>query len=352
MQDFASSRYSRQVRFAPIGEEGQRKLRAASAAIVGCGALGSVIAEILARAGVGKLVLIDRDTLEESNLQRQFLYDTGDVREGLPKVEAAKRRLAAVNPEVEIVAHNESLRAENAERLLAGAQVLLDGTDNFPARYLLNDFAVANDIPWVYGAAVSSHGLTMTILPRETACLRCVFPEPPPEGSSPTCASAGVLASVTATIGAIEAVEAIKILTGHPERASRELLSVDLWQGPIHALHPERRTDCPSCGETAKTSTPMTTSFSPGSPRNISAESLCGRNAVQISPIESGACELAAEGERLAKLAEIVSQNKFLLRFKGEGLEASLFPDGRVIVWETTDVEQACAFFHRYFPKG
>lgn len=352
MQDFSKSRYSRQVRFAPIGEEGQRRLRASTAAIVGCGALGSVAAEILVRAGIGKLVLVDRDTLEESNLQRQFLYDTSDVREGLPKVEAAKRRLAAVNPEVEVVAHNESLRAENAGRLLAGAQLLLDGTDNFPARYLLNDFAVANRIPWIYGAAVSSHGLTMTILPRETACLRCVFPEAPPTDATPTCASAGVLASVTATIASIEAAEAIKILTGHPERVSRELLSIDLWQGPIHCLHPERRTDCTSCGDSAKTSAPMTGASNPNSSRAISAESLCGRNAVQISPIDAGPCELAAESARLGKLAEIVSQNKFLLRFKGEGLEASLFPDGRVIVWETIDVEQATSFYHRYFPKG
>ena len=194
------SRYSRQIRFAPIGEEGQRKLQASTAAVVGCGALGSIIAEILARAGVGRLVLVDRDLVEESNLQRQFLYTTQDAREGIPKVEAARRRLAAVNPDVRVEAHVASLNAQNADSLLGETRVILDGTDNFPTRYLLNDFSLARSIPWVYGAAVGSYGLTMTILPRLTACLRCVFPEAPPADQTPTCETAGVIAPITAAL--------------------------------------------------------------------------------------------------------------------------------------------------------
>lgn len=341
------NRYSRQIRFAPLGPQGQKKLQESSAAIVGCGALGSTIAEILSRAGIGKLILIDRDLLEESNLQRQFLYDMENVREGLPKVEAAKRRIAEINPEVHVQAENTSLTEQNAESLLGSVNVILDGTDNFSARYLINDFAVRSGIPWIYGAAVGSYGLTMTILPRESACLRCVFPDPPAEKDSPNCETAGVLGSITATIGAIEASEAMQILSGNRKDVSRELLSIDLWPRSFHSLHPQKRDDCQTCGSNAVQSPKSSISMNNSS---LQAESLCGRNAVQIVASEAKPCNLENEAARLQSQTEIVSKNKFLLRFRWQGQEASLFPDGRLIVWETSDVESAKVFYQRFFP--
>ena len=226
------SRYSRQSRFAPLGLEGQKRIREASVAIIGCGALGTVEAEILVRAGVGRLRIIDRDFVEWSNLQRQFLFEESDAAEGLPKAIAAARRLARVNSEVTIEPMVADLTPANIDELFEGVGLILDGTDNFEARFLVNDYAVSSGIPWIYAAAVGSYGLKLAIVPGRTACLRCVYPEPP-QGSQPTCETEGVLGPVTAAIAALATGDALKLLARGPESVAARLTTVDVWSGEI-----------------------------------------------------------------------------------------------------------------------
>ena len=328
-------RYSRQIRFAPLGEEGQRKIRAARVAIVGCGALGSVQAELMVRAGVGALRLIDRDFVELSNLQRQFLYNESDAREGLPKAAAAARRLREINQEVALEPMVADLTASNAAELLNGVQLILDGTDNFETRSLINDAAVAAGVPWIYGAAVGSYGLKLAIVPGSTACFRCVYPDPP-QGSQPTCETAGVLGPVTATIAALQVGDALKILAGAPIVA--RLTRVDVWSGEIRQIDPPARDiDCPCCAR-------REFAYLDGSRR--APVSLCGRNAVQIHerarPIDlkNLAAQLGAVGP--------VRANEFALRVAIDSYEMTVFPDGRAIIKGTTDVGVARSLYARY----
>ncbi len=277
MSDFASNRYSRQTRFAPFGPDGQERLSQSTAVIVGCGALGTVQATLLARAGVGTLRLVDRDYVETSNLQRQMLYTEADADAALPKAEAARRHLLAANSGVAIEAHISDLDATNADELLGGATVILDGTDNFETRMLINDFAVRELIPWIYGAAVSSYGIAMPVLPGappgETACFRCVYPDAP-TGAQPTCETAGVLGPVTSVIGSIQAMEALKILAGRAASVRRKIFTADLWTGPVREISmPPRDADCQTCGRRE---------FVYLENKRRAPVSLCGRNAVQI----------------------------------------------------------------------
>src|SRR5258708_4073620 len=244
----AEDRYSRQTRFAAFGAEGQERLGAATAVIVGCGALGSAQASLLARAGVGTLRLIDRDYVEESNLQRQVLYTEDDAREGLPKAEAARRHLALGNSLVRVEAGIADLEPRRAGELLAGALVILGGTDNFETRLLMNDWAVRENVPWIYGAAVGSYGIAFAVLPGDGPCLRCIYPEPP-GSDQPTCETAGVMGSVTNLIASVQAMEAMKIMGGHAGAVRRKILTADLWNGPVREVAmPPRDTDCPCCG--------------------------------------------------------------------------------------------------------
>src|SRR6202167_2083281 len=241
-------RYSRQILFAGIGEAGQEALLRSHAVVVGCGALGSFHAAALARAGVGRLTIIDRDYVEPSNLHRQWLFEESDAAEQLPKAAAAARRIALINSAVETRAIVADLTSHNVQELLGGAGVILDGTDNFEARYLVNDFAVSRGIPWIYGAAVGSYGLAMPVIPDRTACLRCVYPDPP-AGVQPTCESAGVLNSITAVIGALQTADALKILAGRTESVHACLTTVDVWEGGVRQIEqPARDPDCPACG--------------------------------------------------------------------------------------------------------
>src|SRR5262245_18672325 len=248
--DIQTSRYARQMRFAPLGVEGQKRLLAARALVVGCGALGSVIVSTLARAGVGKLRIVDRDFLELNTLQRQVLYDEDDVAAGLPKTIAAKNRLAKINSQIEIDAIVADVDHTNIERLLAGVDCLVDGTDNFETRFLLNDAAVKLGIPWVYGGCLGAEGQTLTIIPGQTACLRCLMPEPPPPGTTPTCDSAGILATIIGVIASLEANEALKILSGHVDVVSRVWMVLDLWDNSVRQIKLDsgRTADCPCCG--------------------------------------------------------------------------------------------------------
>ena len=308
-----------------------------TAVVVGCGALGTVQAALLVRAGVGRLRLIDRDYVELSNLQRQILYTEADAREGLPKAEAARRHLLEANSGVAIEALVADLNPADAAELLGGAEVILDGTDNFETRMLMNDYAVREGVPWIYGAAVGSYGIAMPVLPDDSACFRCVYPEPP-AGAQPTCETAGVLGPVTSVIGSIQTMEALKILAGCAESVRRKIFRADLWNGPVReTAMPERDPACPACGR-------REFSFLMGEKR--APVSLCGRNAVQIHE-RWRPLDLAALARGLSGLGT-VRVNEFALRFHDGEYEVTVFPDGRAIVKGTTDVGVARGVYSRY----
>jgi molybdopterin/thiamine biosynthesis adenylyltransferase len=331
-------RFSRQIRFAPLGPEGQRRLGEATAVIVGCGALGTVQASLLARAGVGRLRLIDRDYVEESNLQRQLLFTEQDARDAVPKAEAARRHLIAVNSGIEIEAHVSDLDPENADELLR-ADVILDGTDNFETRYLINDFSVREGIPWIYGAAVGSYGISMPILPGDSACFRCLYPEPP-AGVQPTCETAGVLGPVTSLIGSFQAMQALKILSGNTASVPRKIFTADLWNGPVRETGmPARDPDCPACGRHE---------FIYLNGRRAPV-GMCGRNAVQIHELRRpiNLADLAARLEGLGA----VRSNEFALRFMNGEHELTVFPDGRAIIKGTTDTGVARSIYAKYIGR-
>jgi molybdopterin-synthase adenylyltransferase len=338
MMRSSDSRYSRQVRFLPWGVGGQARLAASRVAIVGCGALGTVQAEILIRAGVGTLRIIDRDIVELSNLQRQFLFSEADAEEGTPKAVAAARRLAQINSEVALEPHIADLCPSNAAELLENIDLILDATDNFETRYLINDFSVCENIPWIYGAAVSSYGLKLAVIPGVTACLKCVYPVPP-EGAQPTCETAGVLGTVTATIGALQTADAMRILVGQavPPAVFR-LTSVDVWSGEIRQIAPPARDpQCVCCGLRDFV-------HLDGSKRT--PVSLCGRNAVQIHE-RNRPLDLPDLARRLGEFAPIRA-NEFALRVTIDAYDLMIFPDGRAIIKGTTDVGIARSLYARY----
>lgn len=332
----AESRYSRQIRFAPLGENGQRRIRASRVAIVGCGALGSVQAETMARAGVGMLRLIDRDFVEWSNLQRQFLFDEQDAAEAMPKAAAAARRLARVNSDVTLEPMVADLAASNAADLLEGIDLILDGSDNFETRYLINDAAVRSGIPWIYGAAVGSYGLKFAVVPERTACLRCIYPDYP-KTPQPNCETEGVLAPVTATIAALQCADALRILAG-VDQVESKITTVDVWSGDIRQVDaPPRDPDCPCCARHEFT-------FLDGSRRT--PVSLCGRNAVQIHE-RSRPVDLIDLARRLKPITSVRS-NEFALRATFDPYELMVFPDGRAIIRGTTDIGLARSLYARY----
>jgi adenylyltransferase/sulfurtransferase len=328
-------RYSRQIRFSGIGEAGQQRLLDARVAVVGCGALGSFQAGALARAGIGFLRIIDRDYVELSNLQRQWLFDQCDVEQGLPKAIAAARKIAAINSDIEAEPAVADLTPSNIDDLLGDVNLILDGTDNFETRYLINDYAVSRSLPWIYGAAVGSYGITMPVVPGTTACLRCIYPDPP-SGAQPTCETAGVLGSITALIASLQVIEALKVLCGVD--VSRKITTVDVWSGDVRQVaQPSPDERCLACGRRE---------FSYLNGERRSPVSLCGRNAVQIHE-RSRPLDLADLAERLAPLG-VVRANEFALRFEMPPYLLTIFPDGRAIVKGTTDVGVARSLYARY----
>jgi molybdopterin-synthase adenylyltransferase len=335
-----TDRYSRQTLFAPIGSEGQLKLARTRILIVGCGALGCSQAEMLARAGIGHLRIVDRDFVEFTNLQRQTLFSEADAEERLPKSVAAKVRLAAINSTIDIEAIVADVNNSNIESLIEGCDLVIDGTDNFQVRYLLNDACVKTQTTWIYGAAVSSYGTTMTIIPGETPCLRCIFEEMPPAGSSPTCDTAGVIMPIIATVATIQVTEAIKVIVGDAASLHRSLLQIDLWANERHMIKlagPEP--GCRTCGR-------HDYEFLDAKNSEFSAV-LCGRDAVQIAPTLSNGINLTAIGERLASIGE-VKLNEYLLRFSAEGREITVFRDGRAIIKGTDDIAAARSLYARF----
>jgi adenylyltransferase/sulfurtransferase len=329
------------MRFAPLGVEGQRRLLASRALVVGCGALGSVIINTLARAGVGRLRIVDRDFLELNNLQRQVLYDEDDVAAGLPKAIAAKNRLTQINSQIEIDAIVADVDHTNIERLLAGVDCLVDGTDNFETRFLLNDAAVKLGIPWVYGGCLGAEGQTLTVLPGQTPCLRCLMPDPPPPGSSPTCDSAGILGTVIGVIASWEASEAIKILSGHPEATSRVWTVLDLWDNTARQIKVAgaKAADCPCC---ASREFPWL-----AGQRGSHTAILCGRNAVQLSFPGRDAISLDDLATKLAAVGQ-VTRNKYLVRAAIGEHQLTVFPDGRAVIGGTEDVAEARSVYAKY----
>jgi molybdopterin-synthase adenylyltransferase len=332
-------RYSRQILFRGIGQEGQARLAAACVAIVGCGATGSALASLLARAGVGTLRIIDRDYVEESNLQRQSLFDENDAAESLPKAVAAARKIRMFNSSINIEARPQDLVPRNIEVLLDGIDLFLDGTDNFETRYLLNDFAVSRSIPWVYSAAVGSYGVTLNILPGETACLACIFPDTPC-GMVETCETSGILNSAVNVVASIAATEAIKLLIGDEAASNlrKTLWSYDVWtseHAEIAAWKP--RPGCRACGER---------NFVHLAGEGRPHITMCGRNSVQIHerarPIDF------SEMERRLHSLGTVRHNEFVLKFWREPYEMTLFPDGRAIIKGTTDASVARSLYARY----
>ena len=330
-------KYSRQILFAGIGEEGQKRLLASSAVVVGCGAIGAAAANLLARAGVGRLRVVDRDFVEPTNLQRQTLFDEADARDALPKAVAAERKLRGVNSAVGVEGVVADVGPRNAEELLNGFDVILDGTDNFETRFLINDLAVKAGRPWIYAAAVASYGVTMTIRPGLTACLACLI-----EGGAPgleeTCDTVGVLGPIVNLIASLEVAEAMKLLAGREEALHGRLQSCDVWNGRMQSVRVKRNPACRVCAGREF--------------RYLAGEAqphitLCGRDSVQIHE-RSRSLDLAALGRRIAPAVADVRSNDFLLRFRVPPYEVAVFADGRAIVKGTRDPAVARSLYARY----
>jgi adenylyltransferase/sulfurtransferase len=334
-------RYARQIRFAPLGEEGQRRLLAARALVCGCGALGTVIANTLVRAGVGHVRIVDRDFIELNNLQRQVLFDEDDLAAGLPKAIAAAGKLRRINSSVEIEPIVGDVNHTNVVQLCEGVDCIVDGTDNFETRFLVNDAAHKLRIPWVYGGSIGSEGQSMTIVPGETSCLRCLIGEPPPPGSTATCDTAGILGSTVNVIAAVQACEAIKLLAGKRDAISRGLLIVDLWDNQYREMRLDQLREqggCPTCrGEEYPWLSGQ---------RMSQTAVLCGRNAVQLRSL-SGDVSLEALERKLGELTGVV-RNRFLLRAQIDGYTLTVFPDGRAIIGGTDDIAVARSVYAKY----
>ncbi|MBO9604729.1 MAG: ThiF family adenylyltransferase [Paenibacillaceae bacterium] len=338
-----NSRYSRQTLFAPIGREGQIRLGGSRVAIVGMGALGTVLANHMVRAGVGYVRLIDRDFVEMSNLQRQMLYDEADAAASKPKAAAAAERLRRINANVVVEPHVVDLNVTNAEQLLGGVDLILDGSDNFAVRFLVNDVSVKLGIPWIYGGAVSSRGVALAVVPGETPCLRCLFGQPPAQGTTETCDTAGVIGMIVHVVASYQATEALKLLVGDRANLNRRMLHFELWHNHQAAVDVSkaRKADCPACAL-------RRFDYLEAGGDAESIQSLCGRDAVQIQPLRSAHIDLRDKELALSPLGQ-VERNAFLLKFRpGGGLTLVLFPDGRAIVQGTNDMAVAKSLYSRY----
>jgi adenylyltransferase/sulfurtransferase len=335
-----SERYSRQILFAGIGASGQRRLLESRALIVGCGALGSAHAESLARAGVGQLRIVDRDFVEASNLQRQTMFTERDASDRVPKSIAAANHIHEINSEIKVEAEIADVNHSNIEQFILDCDVVLDGTDNFATRYLINDACVKHAINWIYGAAVGSYGVTMTIQPHQTPCLRCVFEEAPPAASAPTCDTAGVIMPIISVVSALQVTEALKLLTGQHESLHGSLMQFDVWRNEWRKINPGPPSpQCQTCGL--------------GKFATLAADAgdfaavLCGRNAVQISPSQATRLDFAELAERLRITGE-VKFNEYLLRFRTGEFELTVFQDARSIIRGTNEIKTARSLYAKY----
>jgi molybdopterin/thiamine biosynthesis adenylyltransferase len=341
MDSDQKDRYSRQILFSGLGEAGQENLLKSSVVMVGCGALGTVSSNLLVRAGVGRLRVIDRDFVEPSNLQRQMLFQESDARESLPKAVAAERRLRDINSGVQVEGIVGDLTSENAEEVLSGFDLIVDGTDNFETRLLLNDAAISLNLPWIYAAAVGSYGLTMTVLPGETACLACLLESeehPAAHGAEPTCDTAGVLNAAVSVIASIQAAEAMKFLSGRKDALNGKLLSFDVWSGRFQSIRVARNADCRACSH--RDFTYLNGEAQP----HIT---MCGRDSVQIHA-RTRRLDLGDLSRRLGPTADEIRNNEFLLRFRVAPYDLTVFADGRAIIKGTKDPAVARSLYARY----
>ena len=339
MLDSLQEKYSRQMLFAGIGEEGQRCLLASSAVIVGCGAIGAASAGLLVRAGVGRIRIIDRDFVEPSNLQRQTLFDEADARAATPKAVAAARKLLAINSSVSVQGLVEDLNPRNAGELLGGFDLVLDGTDNFETRFLINDFAVQSNRPWIYAAAVASYGVTMTVRPGLTPCLACLLESSSNgQGLEETCDTVGVLGPIVNLIASLESAEALKLLAGREQALHNRLVSCDVWSGHFQSVSVAQNGSCRACARRE---------FSYLNGQAQPHVTLCGRDSVQIH--ERGrTLDLGALRGRLAAAVSDVRHNDFLLSFRVEPYQMTVFADGRAILKGTKDPAVARSLYARY----
>jgi adenylyltransferase/sulfurtransferase len=331
-------RYSRQSLFAGIGEEGQRRLGNSYVVIIGCGALGAIIATSLVRAGIGQVRIIDRDFIEYHNLQRQVLFDEDDIRNELPKAIAAERHLKRINSSVEVEGIVADVNYTNIERFIRNANLVLDGLYNFETRFLINDACLKHGIPWVYGGAISSSGMTMNIIPGKTPCLRCFSTRPPKVGAFPTCDTVGVIGPAPFIVGSLQVAEAMKILVGAEEEINRDLISINVWKGTFVRLKISHRTDCPACQGKYE--------FLEGK-FGLRTTTLCGQNSVQVLNPETRPIAFEELAARLKPVAE-VSYNEFMLRFTVDNHEMVVFPDGRTILKNTIDESLARGLYAKY----
>ena len=335
-----NERYSRQILFQELGEEGQDRLSQSRVLIIGCGALGSAQAEALGRAGVGHLRIVDRDFVEASNLQRQTMFTERDADERLPKSIAAANHLKLINSEIEIEPVVLDVNHSNIEHLIDGYDVVVDGTDNFATRYLINDACVKHQRPWIYGAAVGSYGVTMTIRPHQTACLRCVFDETPAAASAPTCDTVGVIMPIINVVAAVQVTETMKLLTGRFHDLHDSLMQFDVWRNEWRRIGPGKpRADCPTCGlgrfETLSAE------------NNETAAILCGRDAVQILPLRPTTIDFQTLATRLQRSGD-VKFNDYLLRFRTGEFELTVFQDARSIIRGTDEISTARSLYAKY----
>lgn len=339
MDESLQEKYSRQILFEGVGLHGQEQLVATSAVVAGCGAIGAAAANLLVRAGVGRVRIIDRDFVEPSNLQRQTLFDENDAREVLPKAVAAERRLRAINSTVTVEGVVADINPRNVRELLPNFAVILDGTDNFETRFLINDFAVKTEKPWIYAAGVGSYGVTMMILPGETACLACLMErQDGSPGIEDTCDTVGILGPAVNLVASLEASAAIQLLSGNQAALPRKLISCDVWSGRFQSLNVARNPNCRACGKRQFT-------YLEGTAQPHIT--MCGRDSVQIHE-RHRLLDLAALAKRLSPSVTAIRHNDFLLRFRVEPYEMTVFPDGRAILKGTTDPSVARSLYARY----
>ena len=337
-------RYRKQMLFAGIGEDGQKRISGGRVLVCGCGALGTVLADSVVRAGAGFVRIVDRDFVELSNLQRQILFDEEDVRNRTPKAIAAAEKLRKVNSQIEIEAHVEDIDYTNIRKMVEDVDVVLDGTDNFEVRFLINDASLETGTPWIYAGCVGSHAQSMPVFPGRTACLRCLIGDVPDAGAAETCDTAGVLGPAISVIASLQAVQALKILSGHEESVKQVLTIVDVWEGSFREMDVSRlreSSQCPAChqGERLWLSGKAVSSTSV----------LCGRNAVQVSPSERRSIDLSEMADRMESVGT-VERNRFLVRVRLDEaeLDLTLFRDGRAIIQGTEDIAAARAAYARY----
>ena len=335
-------RYSRQILFQHIDEDRQKKLIDSTVLLIGCGALGTVSSSYLVRAGIGQLRIIDRDFIEENNLQRQILFDEDDILENVPKAIAAQKKLQRINPNIKVEGFVTDINYSNIEELTKDVDIIIDGTDNFETRFLVNDYCVKNSIPWVYGACIGSRGVVMNIIPSMTPCLRCVFETMPQMGSFPTCDTAGVIGPIAGIIASFQVTEAIKILTGNYDSVNKNLLEIDVWETNFRQIDISELKDtnnCPTCKlynyEFLKAEAGIMTTL------------LCGKNAIQVMSRNIGNIDLRHLEQRLVSIAD-VSCNDFMLKFKIKDHAFTVFPDGRAIITGTADTRIAKSLYSKY----